>query len=765
MKKALSTLLLTALFLAAFAQNGTVRGFVYDEANGEPILFTNVYLLGTTLGSTTNDNGYFSITGIPTGEHTLMINTMGYDTLREVITIKKDAILTKKYYINQASYTIEGVNITASKIESKTQTNASVVKLSPADIKRIPSVGGQPDLAQYMQVLPGVVFTGDQGGQLYIRGGSPVQNKVLLDGLTIYNPFHSIGLFSVFDTEIIRTADVYTGGFGAEYGGRISSIMDIKTRDGNKKRISGRLNANTFGANLSLEGPLKKQDDSGGSSSSFLISAKQSYLDEMSESFYSYAGDYGLPFTYTDVYGKLSFNSSNGSKVNVFGFNYSDRVNNYRALADYGWDATGVGSSFVIIPGGSPVLIEGHIGYSSYEASMEDLTGIERTSKIDGFNIGIDFTSIKGENNIKYGAELNGYTTDFYYYNSLGSLIEQRENTTELAGYIQGKFILNNWVIEPGFRVQYYASLSETSPEPRFAAKYNVSDVLRLKIAGGMYAQNLMSAHNDYDVVSLFYGFLSGSDDLPDTFDGEDVTSKLQKAQHAIFGLEYDVSGKITTNLEAYFKNFSQLTALNRNKISDDQSDPDIEDYLKKDFMIEEGEAYGIDFTLKYQNKGYYLWMVYSHGYVTRFDGIDEYVPHFDRRHNLNIVMNHVFGESKDWEWNLRWNLGSGFPFTQTAGAYGIIPFDDGLFTDYTTVNQDFEIYYGDYNDARLSYYHRLDVGIKKIFFLSRYSKLEINLGVTNVYDRDNVFYVDRITNERVDQLPIMPSFGFDFKF
>lgn len=765
MKKLLSTLLALSFIFPLAAQEGIVRGFVYEKATGEAVLFTNVYLQGTTLGSTTNEDGYFSITDIPEGVYTLMITAMGYDSLRDNISVIKDDIITKKYFVETASYEIQGVNISAERSEAKTETKTSVVKLTPADIDRIPTVGGQADIAQYMQVLPGVVFTGDQGGQLYIRGGSPIQNKVLLDGLTIYNPFHSIGLFSVFDTDIIRNADVYTGGFGAEYSGRVSSIMDISTRDGNKKRMAGKLSANTFGANLSIEGPLKKQSESGNSSSSFILSAKQSYLDQVSESIYSYAGEYGLPFSYTDVYGKLSFNTSNGSKVNVFGFNYSDRVDDYRALSDFKWDAVGVGTNFVIIPGASPVLIEGHVGYSNYESSMSELTSLDRTSTINGFNLGVDFLHVKGNNNIKYGIELNGYTTDFYFINGVGSLIQQRENTTELGGYVKAKFIFKDWILEPGMRLQYYASQSELSPEPRIAAKYNVSDKLRLKLAGGVYAQNLISAHNPRDVVSLFYGFLSGPDDLPDTFQNEEITSKLQHAEHAIVGLEYDINGKITTNLEAYYKNFSQLTAINRNKIRDEEDYPELDDRLVKDFIVERGDALGVDFTLKYQGEKLYLWTVYSHGYVNRDDGVDEYVPHFDRRHNLNIVMNYLFGHSKDWEFNARWNLGSGFPFTQTQGAYGLIPFADGINTDITTVNESFEILYGDYNDARLSYYHRLDLGMKKIFFLGRNTKLELNVSVTNVYDRDNVFYVDRITNERVDQLPIMPSFGFNLSF
>lgn len=765
MKKLLSTLFAISFVFTLAAQDGIVRGFVYERSTGEAVLYTNVYLEGTTLGSTTNDDGYFSITGIPEGSYKLLVTAMGFDTLQDNITVNADDILTKKYFVKTASYEIEGVDISAERVEARTETKTSVVKLTPADIDRIPTVGGQADIAQYMQVLPGVVFTGDQGGQLYIRGGSPIQNKVLLDGLTIYNPFHSIGLFSVFDTDIIRNADVYTGGFGAEYSGRISSIIDISTRDGNKTRMAGNLNANTFGANLNIEGPIKKQTENGNNSSSFILSAKQSYLDQMSESLYSYAGEYGLPFSYTDIYGKVSFNTSNGSKFNVFGFNYSDRVNDYRALSDFQWDATGIGTNFVIIPGTSPVLIEGHIGYSNYESSMSELTSLDRTSTINGFNLGVDFLHVKGNDNIKYGIELNGYTTDFFFTNSVGSLIQQRENTTEIGGYVKAKFILNDWVVEPGMRLQYYASQSEVSPEPRIAAKYNVSDKLRLKLAAGLYAQNLISANNPRDVVSLFYGFLSGPDDLPDTFGNKDITSNLQHAQHAVVGLEFDINGKITTNLEAYYKNFSQLTAINRNKVREEEDYPELDDRLVKDFIVEKGDAMGIDFTLKYQGEKLYLWTVYSHGYVNRDDGQDTYVPHFDRRHNLNIVMNYLFGQSKDWELNARWNLGSGFPFTQTQGAYGLIPFADGIDTDITTTNENFEILYGEYNDARLSYYHRLDIGLKKIFFLGRHTKLEINLSVTNVYDRNNVFYVDRITNERVDQLPIMPSVGIDLSF
>ena len=261
------------LFLTAsisHAQDNNVKGFVYETATGEPMMFCNVYLKGTTIGSSTDINGFFNITKIPDGDYTIVITNLGYDTISENISLHKNEVLNKKYFMQESSVLLQAVNITADKIEARTETKTSVVNITPKTITKIPSMGGQADLAQYLQVIPGVIFTGDQGGQLYIRGGSPIQNKVLLDGMVVYNPFHSIGLFSVFDTDIIRNAEIYTGGFGAEYGGRISSVMDITTRDGNKKRIAGKVGASTFGAKITLEGPLKKAKNPDDMTASFI---------------------------------------------------------------------------------------------------------------------------------------------------------------------------------------------------------------------------------------------------------------------------------------------------------------------------------------------------------------------------------------------------------------------------------------------------------------------------------------------------------------
>lgn len=747
------------------AQDATVRGFIYEKETGEPIIFTNVYMYKTSYGAASDVNGYFAITKIPAGSYKLMVTYLGYDTLKMDVTLKPGEIRTENLYLEKSSVMLDIVSVSAERQAAKTETQTSIVKVTPLQIKQIPTIGGQADIAQYLQVLPGVIFTGDQGGQLYIRGGSPIQNKVMLDGMVIYNPFHSIGLFSVFETDIIRNADIYTGGFNAEHGGRISSVMDITTRDGNKKRLAGKIGASTFGSSVLLEGPIKKQAENGGGSSSFILSAKNSYLEQSSKVFYDYVNEDGLPFNFLDLYGKVSINSANGSKINLFGFNYTDKVN-YQDISDYHWDAVGGGANFVVIPGNSPVLMEGVFAYSSYKMQLDEENQQPRTSSINGFNAGLNFTYFMGKNELKYGLELNGFKTDFEFFNETGSKIEQQQNTTEISVYGKYKLTAGKFLIEPGMRVQWYASLSEVSLEPRFAMKYNATDKTRLKLAAGLYSQNLISARSDRDVVNLFYGFLSGPENLPSEFDGKEVTSKLQKSQHVVLGLEHDLSRSLTVNLEGYFKYFPQLTNLNRYKIyNEDDAPPGTPDIEKKDFIIEKGKAYGIDLSLKYSKNGIYLWAAYSFAFVERYDGEIWYYPHYDRRHNLNMLGSYTFGDLSQWELSLRWNFGSGFPFTQTQGYFEKLYFPGGINADYINENGNMGVQYAALNEGRLPTYHRLDFNIKRIFYLAETTTLQADFSVTNVYDRENVFYVNRISGDIVRQLPIMPSLGLTLSF
>ncbi len=748
----------------------TVRGFVTNNTNGEPAIFVTVSLEGTPYGVTTDVTGYYSISKIPQGEYTITVSSLEFATVSENITVEGSRVYTKNFRVEPKVTELGSVEISAEKEERQTQVNMSVETIRPVDIKRIPSFGGQQDIVQALQVLPGFVSTGDQGGQLYVRGGSPVQNKVLLDGMIIYNAFHSIGLFSVFDTDIIANADIHTGGFSAQFGGRISSVMDITTRDGNKKEFRGKLSASPFGSKLLVEGPLKKLTAEGGGIS-YVLSMKRSYLEESSRLFYGYIDEQGLPFNFTDIYGKLSFGGAGGNKFNLFGFSFNDDVR-YQALSDLNWYNVGGGGNFVLVPPGSAVLISGQAAFSEYSIAIEEANVPPRSSTIRGFNFGIDFKYILGEDDIKYGIEIVTLNTDFRTFNPIGVNVRQEDNNTELGSYLAYKKTAGKWLIQPSLRLQYYGSLSFLSPEPRLGLKFNASEVFRLKGAVGRYSQNLMQANSDRDVVNLFVGFLTAPRNLQSDIvmpDGttRDIGSSLQTANHYILGFEYDVTEKFIVNVEGYFKDFRQITNLNRNKLFPDNFDnADVPETLRKDYLVETGNARGVDFLLKYNEKHSSLWLVYSIADVDRWDGFQWYDPVFDRRHNVNIVASHAFGKNRAYEASLRWNFGSGFPFTQTQGYYQGPDVSGGIGTDFINVNSaELSVLYGELNQGRLPSYHRLDLNIRRTWKLREKMTLEANAGVTNVYSRENIFYFNRVTNERVNQLPILPSIGVDLTF
>ena len=759
MKRILLLLTTLALTIVSFAQNTVLKGFTYDDSNGETLPYCTIQLMGTSFGALSDGDGAFMINKIPRGTYVVKVAFLGYTDIMDTIVVDKDKTITKRYSLKPSSTVLDAVQIVGEGQRREQETRTSVVSVTPKDMSKMPAIGGQPDFAQYLQVLPGVISTGDQGGQLYIRGGTPVQNMLLLDGVILYSPFHSIGIFSVFDMDIMSSADIYTGGYGAEFGGRISSVMDIKTRDGNKKRLSGKVDVSNISSQVLLEGPLVKLKDDRKTSLSFILSGKGSYLKQSAKAFYPYVGEDGLPFNFYDLYGKITLATQNGTKLNLFGFRFDDRVN-YEKVAEYGWQNWGVGANFLIVPGDVPTTIEGSLAYSDYDCMLNDKFATPRKSSMNGFTFNLGFNYYIGRSLLNVGMEAVGFNTNYNYTTRFGSERIVEDHTTDLSIFAKFKYnFRNKLLIEPSFRLQYYYSLGEASPEPRLALKYNILKNLRLKLAGGLYSQNLVAVTSDQDVVSLFSGFISspleGSMLSDYRYNSEDeVKGRLHKAQHIILGLEYDPIPEVNINVEGYYKHFSQLISVNRYKMFDSD----------EDFIWEKGSAYGGDVTVKYEHKGFYAWFVYSLGWVKRDDNVIQYAPHFDRRHNINLIASYAFGKRKSWQVDARWNFGTGFPFTQTQAFYPHYN-PTNINDDYVTANEDLYFLLADYNQARLPHYHRLDIGAKKKFFIGERNSLELSISFSNIYNYKNVFYVNRTTNDIIYQLPFLYYFGLTWRF
>jgi hypothetical protein len=777
MLKKLLFFVFTLVGFSTFAQDFSIRGFVYDDSNMEPLSEIKVKLLkvdSTVIsGAFTNNNGGFLIPKLAKGSYILKIETGGFNrAFVNVNMTDKDKIYDVQFKLVRSSQNVKEVVVSIDSKEKKNEVLIGTLKYNQKSLDRIPSHGGENDIVGAISVTPGVVTTGDQGGQLYVRGGTPIQNKVLLDGMTIYNPFHSIGFFSIFETELVKNVDVYTGGFESKYGGRVSSVMDITYRDGNRREFGGRVSASPFLAKMVLEGPIGKVTKEKAAPGSYVFSAKHSLLDNTSKSLYPKVNDgNGLPFNFTDLYGKITFNADGGTKVSAFGFHNQDSVN--YDIANLRWDASGGGVNFLMVPSGSPLFIRGHVNGSNYQTTFAETAQEPRYSKIGGFDLGFDFSYfLKNESEINYGFNINGFNTEFVTYNEAKRKIEATNFTTEIGSYFNYRLIKKRWVIQTGMRVQVYASLNTISPEPRLGLKYNANENLRFKFSGGRFSQNFTSASSDKDVVNLFNGLLSAPTNVQEQFvtqfqNVKNTKNGLQYAWHAILGMEYDLGKHWSFNVETYYKYFSQLSNINQNKLYDDVSQFElIDDVFKKDFIIETGQSYGFDFLAKYSKDRLFLWAVYSYGKNTRWDGFANYAPVFDRRHNVNLVGSYLFGKQKNYELNIRWNLGSGLPFTPTAGYYQGENFSGGVTSNYVTNNPSaITTLLGTFNSQRLPYYHRLDITFKKQFNFKNKDVLEMIASVTNVYNRNNIFYVNRITSKIIYQFPILPSFGLNYKF
>ena len=528
MKKYILTIFFCFVSFVCYSQSGTIKGFVYDKSNGEPILFANVLLENTILGASTDDNGYFVINKVKQGNYTLKVQCLGFKDTVFSVSVRSSSSINLKIELRPMAQQLEAVEVLGNKEVSRIESQVSVKKITASDIYKVPSIGGQADIAQYIQVLPGVISSGDQGGQLYIRGGSAIQNKVLLDGMVVYNPFHSIGIFSVFETDIIRKADVYTGGFNAQYGGRLSSVIDISTKDGNKKHTSGKLSLSTFGASATIEGPIIKDIEERSYALSYLLNVKKSYLSSTSESLYSYV-DNELPYDFFDIYGKMTLASSGGSKLNVFGFNFTDDVKGYRNVADFNWKNLGLGANFILLPIGSSSLVEGTIAYSMYEMNM-DATTFEgkQNSKIGSFSGMLTSTSFYDKNQLRYGLEMIANKTTSMFSSMTE---EQVDNSTDIGAFISFKGFWGKLLYEPSVRLSYYVSLDEMLLEPKLSLKYNLTDKFRFKAAGGMYSQSFIDTKSDRDIVNLFTGFLTAGPDLyggvVSTFRGKEISYKF----------------------------------------------------------------------------------------------------------------------------------------------------------------------------------------------------------------------------------------------
>jgi hypothetical protein len=777
-KKILAIILLAfQINLVAQDEKATASGFVYDASNGEGLIGANVYLKGINLGTSTNISGYFVITNIEPGRYEFVVSYVGFKPNIQTISFTKNE--SKRIDISLTPEAIQSGEIIVAadsiRIADKLYNKpVSKIELSSAQIGKVPQVI-ESDLLRTLQSLPGIVPVSDYSSAIYVRGGTPDQNLFLLDGTDVYNPEHAFGLFSTFNTDAIKKVEVYKGGFGAEYGGRLSSVINITNNDGNRNNFEGKVSLSLLSLNTTLQTPL-------GNFGSLSGSLRRTYFDQTIGKIIDDIPDYY--FLDGNLKAFFDLNESNKLSVSFYGgiddLDFVLDKNREESLGfDYVWgNQTGSINWRTII---SPNLfgnfwITGSHFFSDFD--FDDVNMKEQNQIVD--------ITFKGAIEYFFSDKLN-FKFGFEQKNVHGSLKEDftggRVDVAK-SRKLYSAYFTTNWKpailldIEAGLRGDYFDSEKDfKNLDPRLTLKYRLSETSSIKFSTGIYHQ-----YANRIPRMFFVSIWTTADD----------NLKGSSASHFILGYQKEISRNISLEAEAYYKDYKNIYSYNQNFLADISTDQFTSDNLpmfqstKGLFNRGDGNSYGVEFLLRKDVGAITGWAAYSYS-KTKYtiDGINggkAYPPRHDRTHTINILANidlnnfanELSGrnfESTDKHWALGFNFTffSGQPITLPASIYLANQMPDW------DINQtSVALYPSEINKYRLPYYSRLDLSLNYEIQYDGWS-LSPYIQIFNVLNRKNVWFI-RYKNEikngalyqkisTVNMFPILPSIGISVKF
>jgi hypothetical protein len=745
MKKFATVVLLFLSFIVfshtATAQNsaGGIKGIVTDSLTGERLALANIYLPSLGIGAATDGNGFFFIGNIPAGTQTFRATLIGYGTIIRDVEIVGGKIITWDLQLFPAVLEMDVVETTADR-RIRYDTEISTQPISAAEISVVPKAV-EADLFRTIAVLPGVVATSDMSSQFYVRGGGGDQNLIILDGMTIYNPFHALGIFSIFDADAVKEAEIIKGGFPAQWGNRLSSVINIRSREGNKNRFSGKLNMSQVSGKALLEGPTPWDG-------SWMFSMRKSFFDEVLQKFVKQE----TPFDFYDVIGRVNVSTGESGRLSIHTLFSGDIIRPSSEYdPEYLWNNAAYGMSwFQVLE--NKYLLETTFSFSNFLGELRPRANSQitpRRSEINDvyFNGSVTYFRDNGD---QYGAGFMFRLPEYHFsfVNSANFKRDEVRKNSETGIWFKYKIKqFRPFSLELGIRSDIFSVLSSHSEdafEPRLAFAYDISPALSFKLSYARVHQRVITITNEDDVVSLFETWIPVPNDEPS-----------QQADHYIAGFDGDIKWVpgLNFNVQVYYKDMSNLVDYNRDKV--DSADPD--------FARADGAPYGFEFFLEERHPRYYGLVSYSLGYTERSIGDFTYNPRYDRRHSLNLIAGWKFSEG--WDFNVRWEYGSGLPFSQIIGFYDRLRFS-GLFDGNGYLDETGEAYtmLGSKNGGRLPTYHRLDVNLSRTFDFEMV-RFVAEASVLNVYDRNNMFYYDRTTGERIDMLPILPTVNLRVEF
>jgi hypothetical protein len=711
-------------------QFGKLRGLVTDSTNGEALAFCNVYVQELKTGASTNERGLFIINSLPVNKkYTVIVSYVGYDTKILSVSIIQDKVNDIDIKLNPMSIELQAVEKIGEKIIEKNTTDIGLERISIRQVENLPK-GVETDIMRSLQYLPGVKSTGDVSAKYYVRGGTSDQNLVLLNGVNIYNPFHSLGIFSVIDPDMINSVEFYKGSFTSEFGGRLSSVLNVVSKDGNKNRFGGKVSLSFLTAKAVLEGPIPN--------GSFIFTGRKSVSDKILRKFLN---DQIVPIDFYDFSFKLNYSSPDlwhDAKFILFGFFSGDKLEyDDPTRENYNWKSNLIGFEWLQIYD-IPVYSRIAVSLSQFDGEVvPNLTTIKPMKNlINDFNISVDFNLVSdSKDELGLGLNLKVLDTQLKSENLEGAITDLSRFSGNFSLY--GKYKLlryENFGLDAGARINISGLTKGGSlvPEPRISLNYRFLPFISFKAAWGIYLQEVATVSDEDEVISVFEpwiiipGYLNPS-----------------KGIQYSAGVDMDISESINLSVEGYFKITKNLPIINPKKYYD----------FENDLIGGSGEAYGWELLLKYAKSPFAFTGSYALSWA--YKEVDNYIyyPKYDSRHAANFALEYLLGGG--WITSVVWSYSSGLPFTQLMGYYDKIYLTNIFDPWYQSGNTNPYLILGDQNLGRLPSYHRLDLSISKIteFFGL---KTEIDFSIINAYDRKNIFYFERDTGKQVNMLPLL---------
>ncbi|MEW6193650.1 MAG: TonB-dependent receptor [Bacteroidota bacterium] len=710
-------------------EKGTLRGIVIDSTNSEALPFGNVLVRELGLGASTNNRGYFVIRSIPANQtYTLLVSYVGYKTKSFNVKVEPDKITELEVRLVPSSIQLQTIEKVEYLTEEENVPDISKTTITPKQIEYIPK-GVESDLLRALASLPGVQSTGDVSAKFNVRGGESNQNLVLFDGIPVYYPFHSIGLFSVIDPDIINNGEFYRGGFSANYGRALSSILKIITKDGNKNNFAGSLSASLLSAKALIEGPIPE--------GSFYITARKSISNDVLKKF---VNEEELPVDFYDASFKINYGNSkffSGTKFSLHGLFSRDNLKyNDPGRPDYIWANNIIGLKIFAV-GEVPFFLDLGITYSNYKNELlpKESDIKPKLNDLSDFSITADFLYVlESKDELGLGIDVKSVTSKLFLINRFDFKADVGLDKIGSNAFINYKFLrFENIGIDLGarFNIKNLAAKGDFV-EPRFSFNYLLLPQISLKGSAGIYQQELTTIIDEREVLSLFDpvviipGYLEKS-----------------KAAHYIIGISTKPANYLSLDAEGFYKKIFSAPTLNENKSL----------YSEPDLLKSTGESYGGELIVNLNFMPVEFAASYTRAWAFKEVNGVKYSPRYDSRHNLNLSFTYHLPD--EWRFSTNWIYHSGFPYTQQIGFYDKLSIND-ILNEYNIYETLLPInIFGEKNAARLTDYHRLDIILSKRFNLNL---LRINLDISaiNVYNRKNIYYFEQTTGKRVNMLPFL---------